>query len=218
MTLVGDWDKFQRQISTLEQRLEKAIMTETGKIAKAFEKAWVQGIKRNDFGLAPNAPLTKAVKKSSKPLVDHGDLINSIKAQRMQNNVWFVGIHKNAKRRDDSGGYQMALISIAEIMEYGTRGPIKPKGHPFLSIPLTRDASRAGSPRKYPGKLTPIIARNGSHGVLIDEKADSQFLLVKMMPVIKPRPAMRKAYERFAPIAQKMWADAVSKEVYRDVA
>ncbi len=218
MTLVGDWDKFQRHVATLEQRLEKAIMAETGKIAKAFEKVWVQGIKRNDFGLAPNAPLTKAVKHSSKPLVDHGDLINSINAQRMQSNVWFVGIHRNAKRRDDSGSYQMALISIAEIMEYGTKGPIKPKGHPFLSIPLTRDASRAGSPRKWGGNLVPLIAKNKEHGVLIDDSGKAQFLLVRMVPAIKPRPAMRKAYERFAPVAQKMWADAVAKEVYRDVA
>lgn len=218
MTLVGDWDKFQRHVATLEKRLEKAIMRETGKIANAFEKAWVQGINRNSLGLAPNAPLTKSIKKSSRPLVDHGDLVNSIHAQRMGNHVWFVGILKNAKRRDDSGGYQMALISIAEIMEYGTKGPIKPKGHPFLSIPLTRDASRAGSPRKWSGNLVPIIAKNKEHGVLIDERGKAQFLLVRMMPAIKPRPAMRKAYERFSPIAQKMWADAVAKEVYRDVA
>lgn len=228
MTLTGDWQKFARHISTLDQRIDASVVAETGKIAKAFEKFWVTGIKQKSFGLLPNTPKTAEAKGSTTPLINHGDLVNSIRAQRMQEKVWFTGIHKSAKRRSESGSYQNALISVAEIMEYGTKGPIKPKGHPYLSIPVTKKASRAGSPRKYPGDLIPFFPEGHQFGILVDSFSRSgrgkdsrgsvQFILVRSMPKIKARPSMRIAYSRFQPIAEKMWAEAVRREVYRDVA
>ena len=57
-------------------------------------------------------------------------------------------------------------LEYAKIHQEG--GTITPKGHPFLAIPLTPEASRAGSPRNFGADLVPIIGGKG--GVLIERR------------------------------------------------
>lgn len=40
-------------------------------------------------------------------------------------------------------------------------GTVTPKGHPFLAIPATREAERAGSPRRFPRPLTVRLGHRG---------------------------------------------------------
>jgi hypothetical protein len=62
--------------------------------------------------------------------------------------------------------------------------PVKAK---YLAIPLTPAASKAGSPRNYPGDLVGVYGKKG--GVLLDDATDQpQYALTKGPVVIPPRP------------------------------
>lgn len=59
---------------------------------------------------APNSPTTIALKGSSSPLIDHGDLIGSIQTKMIDSNTSFAGVLK----KHPSGA------NIAEILNFGT--------------------------------------------------------------------------------------------------
>lgn len=50
-------------------------------------------------------------------------------------------------------------LDKAALHQYG--GTIRPKGHPFLAIPVSREAERVGSPRRFPEELTYLPAKEG---------------------------------------------------------
>lgn len=208
MSLYGDWNRFKRHIETLPQRLERRLEMVTGKIAVLLHREWVNGIKHNTLGLDQNAPLTRESKKSSSPLIDHGDLLGNIKTHKTAGK-WFVGILKNAKT--DSGD---SLVNVALTLEYGSDGPIRPKKGKYLAVSVTRVASRAGSPWSYPGHLTFLDDKRTPGAVFVDfETEEIQWVLLKEV-TIPPRPAMRHVYNKFLPKARKMYADAIRAEVY----
>lgn len=66
--------------------------------------------------------------------------------------------------------YEAASVTIgtnrvgAKLMQEG--GTVTPKGHPFLSIPKTREAARYSSPRQFPRALLCLIGKKG--GVLVE--------------------------------------------------
>lgn len=208
MALVGDWKKFQKHIEKLPRRLDIAMQKESALQAHLFEKAWVTGITGKKLGLKANAPLTSIAKKSTTPLVDHGDLIGSIRAYR-KGKKWFTGVLKGAKKKD--GG---SLYDIAMLHEYGSKKPIKPKGHPFLSIPVTRKASRAGSPRNMEGL---VFHKTSKGGVLCEHKARSTIIHYILTPsvTIPARPALRRSHARFIPISKQRYADVIKGEVQK---
>lgn len=67
----------------------------------------------------------------------------------------------------------------AGLHQFG--GTVTPRGGKYLAIPLTRQAKRAGSPRRFPGKLSPRIGKRG--GVMVDGRGVAQFALVKSVAV-----------------------------------
>lgn len=209
MTMYGDWNKFSRHIATLDVRLEKRIRRITMKAARMLARDWKLGIKTKQFGLEANKPLTIEAKGSSTPLIDHGDLIGSIKPHKvsLDGDTWFVGILKNAKTSDGE-----SLVDIANFLEHGSDGPIKPKKK-YLAIPVTKRASRLGSPLNYDGKLVFLNNPATPGAVLYDFEADEvAYVLLKEMTV-PPRPAKREATKNFGPKLQKMYADGIREEV-----
>lgn len=221
--LVGQWREFSDWINTLPNRIDIGMEKATYKISIAFKKYWQTGIRNKVFKLKENRPLTLLVKQSTTPLIDHGDLIANIKVHRLERHYFFVGIRKGAKRKKNG----MDLVSVAEILEYGS-GPIKPHGHPYLAIPLTRKASRAGSPLNFPGKLHFVgitkskseeyISRGfESDALFIDDGGTPQYLLTHEISGIPPRPALKRAFDSFYKIAEKMWEEELRRIVYGHV-
>lgn len=87
---------------------------------------------------------------SAIPLRDRGFLLASINGRVGENGI-AVGTN----------------LEYAGIHNFG--GTIVPKRTKFLAIPLTIEALRAGSPRRFPRPLSPRINKLGTGGVLIEE-------------------------------------------------
>lgn len=76
--LIGDWSKFIKAMSVdkLEQRLDRQLLVANKRIGRQFVGNAKRRIRAGRY--APNSPITTIIKGSSKPLVDRGDLIQSI--------------------------------------------------------------------------------------------------------------------------------------------
>jgi len=101
----------------------------------------------------------------ARPLRDNGLLLASIVGRPLQDGL-AVGTH----------------LIYAPVHQYGAI--IRPKKGKYLTIPLTKAAKRAGSPRNYRGQLSPRISRRTGKGVLVDDATDeAQYALVKEVKV-----------------------------------
>ncbi len=126
--------------------------------------------RRFQTGTAPDGSAWRPLKYSrpsgaGKPLQDTGRLMASIQGRHTATElVWFTA------------------EAAAGLMHYG--GTIVPRRAKFLAIPLTREAKRAGSPRRLRGtKVVPLFAR------LTGGRMVGHFLLCKKA-VVPARPFM----------------------------
>jgi hypothetical protein len=90
----------------------------TLRLTTELQRAIIQRM-RTSKSFYPLAKSTIKMKRSSKPLINHGDLLASIKYQQIATGSgkagYFVGVHRSARSR--TGG---SLANIAEIHEFGT--------------------------------------------------------------------------------------------------
>ena len=128
------------------------------------------------------------IKGSSKPLIDHGDLMNSISLIMTKKGFYFIGVPRTVK--NEAG---VDLINIGKVMEFGAT--IKPKKAQALTIPLSREASRmakdAGGVKNIPNLFRPKGTR-----ILALPEGDGfkpMFVLMKQV-VIPPRPFITTTY------------------------
>lgn len=98
----------------------------------------------------------------AKPLLDKGLLRGSIHGRHDKTSATVATNHAHA-RIQHSGGTVRA----------------KKK---FLAIPLTKEASRSGGPRRMQG-LRAVVSRDGQRGVLIDRARQAHFALVKSVTI-----------------------------------
>lgn len=135
---------FQVEVTGIETA-RAAINGVIGKMPRAIDRALAAGAmeltrmikigirnqKPGGVAFKPLAETTKKMKRSSKALIDKGDLLRSIHmydVQVAQGKAWFVGVHKQTRARDGN-----SMVNIAEIHEFGTK--------PF-NIPVTRKLAR----------------------------------------------------------------------------
>lgn len=89
-------------------------------------------------GWVPNKPATIKRKKSSKPLIQHGDLRISINDKPVGKGVIFVGVPKTAIRKHGKKGAK--LVDIAKVHEYGApKAGIPPRPFIFSTLNERRD-------------------------------------------------------------------------------
>lgn len=98
----------------------------------------------------------------AKPLLDTGLLRNSVTA-----------------RPEPDGASAGTNAVQAPLMNFG--GVVRPAKGKFLAVPATREAKRAGSPRRFPTALSPRVGRRG--GVLLDPRGRVQFYLTRQVTV-----------------------------------
>ena len=96
-------------------------------------------------------------------------------------------------------------VKYAAIHEFG--GVIKPKGHPFLSIPI---GARKGSPMQY--KDLHLATTLKGQYVLVDEQGKVQYLLRRQV-VIPPRPYLQPALEQ----SEEKLSDAMTAAVWKAI-
>lgn len=211
LQLTGDWTRATRVFSKLLKSADNALRKSAIQASVLQQRIWVSGIVDGKFKLKELSIITKTAKQSSKVLVDHGDLVRSIQRYPITPYVYFIGIHRNARKRSEKaqplGGDK--LVDIALTHEVG--GVIKPKFGKALAIPMTRKASRAGSPLKYPEPLTYVKAKGKNpavNGVFITAERSKErtkgktrttrvaYLLMNFV-TLPARPHRKMAYEEF---------------------
>lgn len=211
MALYGQWKQAERKLVALTEASDRGLQKGIKEAAFGYQKHLVEGL-RNDTLLLDDKTKVTLMSEPDKrnPLIRHGDFLRSIKAVKGGVRTWFVGVQKNAKGRNG------LLYDIARFHEYG--GTIRPKNRKSLSIPLTRKASRAGSPRNYPKPLTFLPAKKGNYVGLLVEKKETKntldytpaYMLVRSVTIVK-RPWRRHSWDQYKPIAHKVVADNISK-------
>lgn len=118
--------KARAAVNGMQANAQRVIGRAVKKEAVEVVGAMKRGI-RNQFPgggdeFEPLAESTIMMKKSSKALIDNGDLLRSIHATDIggsfsgQTTAWFVGVHRSARGKS---GKPMA--NIAEIHEFGTK-------------------------------------------------------------------------------------------------
>lgn len=118
-------DNARAAMNGVQANAQRVIGRQVKKAAVEMVGAIKRGI-RNQFPgggdeLKPLAESTILMKKSSKALINHGDLVRSVNATDIggsfsgQTTAWFVGVHRSARGKS---GKPMA--NIAEIHEFGT--------------------------------------------------------------------------------------------------
>lgn len=115
LKLVGDWKKAKEVITAapddLEQALESAVLGLGEKYAGLIRKKMGSNV------APPNSPFTVMAKRSSKTLINKGDLRNSVTAIRVGRFQVFVGVPRTAKTKVASPIGESARL--ANILENG---------------------------------------------------------------------------------------------------
>jgi len=106
----GPWEKTVRKLEMMGPLTEAAVMKQMTIEGMRLEKTMRDGIRLRKYGLTALKPATIKRKKSSTPLIDKGDLINSITSKIVAWHTVFAGILRMARNRKGN-----MLVNIGEI-------------------------------------------------------------------------------------------------------
>jgi phage gpG-like protein len=126
--LFGDWDKALRILGN--NPVKRAIDLARNQIGVAGASMVKKGIRDGAPGGKAFAPLsdwTKTRKKSSKPLIDNGDLIGSITYEFSGNSDVWIGARRGVRAKNGQD-----IVNIAAVHEFGTVIPVTPKMRAYL--------------------------------------------------------------------------------------
>ena len=158
-------------------------------------------IRKGHPGWPRLSKLTIERKGSSKPLIDHGDLMNSVAAVLIPGGKNFVGVPRSAKTGDGVG-----MVDIAAVHEFGAE--ISAKRGKFLAIPITREATRLQKEYGGAGNIPGLFRPKGKFvlGVSDGGNFKAMFVLVERV-TIPPRPFVEPAIQDSRrPIAERFAA------------
>lgn len=119
--ITGDWHKIARYLQAIWEDKTKPIAL--NRLASFYERQIKQNIKSGGAltgkSFAPLAESTIRRKGSSKPLIDTGEMLNSIITEIIDDNTAFVGIKSGTRH---SGGKE-DTAQIAAVHEFGALIP-----------------------------------------------------------------------------------------------
>lgn len=155
-------------------------------------------IRNGDEGWDPNSELTIEYKGSSKPLIDTGDLMNSIQSVKVSGGVYFVGVPEESTSED--GGISMA--GIAEVHEHGA--VIKPKKGRALAVPANKEAKRLATQYGSVGNIPNLFHPRNSSVLALPGKGNNFIVMFYLLSqvIIKPRSFSMSTYVRFRPVME----------------
>ena len=125
MSKFGDWKKLEDIMKGFDKRLEKNCNVALARAGLVLETA----IKRRLLTSADMKALHSfsiRMKGSSKPLIDHGDLIASVHSVFVEADAVFVGVN-----RKNAAGVDIAAL---HEREKGTRIKVTPKMRAWLAV------------------------------------------------------------------------------------
>ena len=115
---IGDWSKARKVLPGFDRLYKEAETMAVRQEAEYFRRMVLKAFKTsgasNGKAWAPNSASTKRAKRSSKPLVNTGDLMGSVTMIDAGPASFFVGVPNKAKSKDGS-----KLVSIGAVHEFG---------------------------------------------------------------------------------------------------
>lgn len=114
---VGPWGRASRILNTYAFGFHTAVDVAVHREALRYEKEIKLGIRDQAPGgerFTPLSPITIHFKRSSKALIDKGDLLRSIGTTKFGPTAYFVGVHRMAVSRSGK-----SLVNIAQVHEFG---------------------------------------------------------------------------------------------------
>lgn len=120
--LFGDWEKAFRRLNGMGALGDRNMEMAMRRNAVDLRDSMVATIDMSGPGWVPLKPATIKRKKSSKPLIQYGDLRQSINVKPIVRGYLFVGVPRAAIRKHGQKGE--SLVNIAMVHEYGA-----PKAH-----------------------------------------------------------------------------------------
>lgn len=180
-----------KNATRVRKALDKALRTEAREYVDEVKKALSSG-SPGGKRLAPNRPLVVYRKRSNKPLIDRGDLRNSIRVKKVSQMEYFGGVSRTAKRRKrkSGGGKGGPLVDVAKVHEFGKVIVMKitPKMHRWFFWDLARSMKFAR--RRKSAGTKPESSRSAG-------KASPSFKPGATLVIrIKPRPFMTPVFDR----------------------
>ncbi len=163
---IGEWNMaraaVQRQGMRAHRAMGKATKQEAHLMRGMIVRAFVSGGRSNGVNWPKLQPATIAAKKSSKPLIDSGDLRNSVVVVTDGNDA-FVGVTSKSRSSDGK-----SLANIAAVHEYGKtivqkRGDsvviIKIPERSFLRSTVTRHFKPAIAKQRFLARVAIAMGR-----------------------------------------------------------
>jgi hypothetical protein len=190
----------------LHRRMTQNLTAATKMNGVRIRDAAVRRITEGDPSWAPNSPLTIARKRSSKPLVDHGDLRMAFRLLPAGPGRLFVGVPRAAQ---ETG--RMSLMRIMTVQEFGVT--INPRKARMLAIPVSLEADRLirqyGSIRNIPGLFRPRGAGGRRLNILCVKGSraggrPTVLFVLKDKVVIPPRPVI-------GPVIKQEWPKCIGR-------
>jgi hypothetical protein len=156
-SLYGDWRKAEQTLGQLNRRMTANINKATRINAVRLRDRIKEKIRDGDASWPAISGVTADVKGSSKPLIDTGDLMNSVSAVIVKPGYAFIGVPRTAGKVGTSVNAE-SMVNIAAVHEYGHPG-IRPKRGRALAIPTCKEAVSAyratGNVRAIKGLFKP---------------------------------------------------------------
>lgn len=187
LKMVGDWKEAKEVLAAAPGDLDQAMEAAVAALAEFLVGRIKKRIGENVP--PPNSPFTVLMKKSSKTLINKGDLRNGARAVRVGKHRYFVGIP--AALQGGRGAQKLgSLTKLAEVLEDGRTIVMRmtPKQRRFLFATLGKKASK-------------IPTKGGSTGILVIH--------------IPPRPFIKPVFAEFQPQAGALYEKYLKKNLQR---
>jgi len=132
--LLGNWPGVANFFRNFNKTVSHNIQVSSLVVAQQIRSDIVTGIRDSAPGgkaFAPNHPFTIAMKGSSRPLIDQGDLVGNVTIRPM-GFATFIGILRGTYK-GKAGGDQIDLVNIATLQENGFTIKVTDKMRKYLA-------------------------------------------------------------------------------------
>lgn len=184
---VGHWKALDYNMVQLATRVRVAQHIAVQQEAQMFRgkviRAFTTSGRSNGKKWPKNSPSTIAQKGSSKPLIDTGDLRNSIVAIPAGRNRAFVGVSSKKRTKDGE-----RLVDIAEVHEFGRTIAIRVTQKMFNYV-MAQLSQNGGKRRKGTGQFKPgsVLIIKIPERSFLRATADAHFTAAKVIPRVQRR-------------------------------
>jgi hypothetical protein len=205
--LTGDWGKADRFNKTVHSRLKKNMALATKKNASGLRDAIKRTLTTGLPSWPPLSGLTTKAKKSSKPLMDYGDLRDAVSYVIVTPTTFFVGVPRSAGGKD-----RTPFVNIAAVHEYGAT--IKPRKVRALAIPVSRKASELAKQNRGVRNIPGLFRPKGTKVLALSKgKGFEIMFILRKQSVIPPRPFIRPTAQLYRPRMARRWREAIRATV-----